>query len=145
MPLVIVIQRAQNCDNSNPKTEIKKSNHKFRIKERGEKKIVQNHTDEGYEDKNNVKSQSGAGGDKEGSDRMYSNHDGGDGDGEKQLNRHDRVYLPNERPPELRTLQHHRIERLRSGLHVRFLKRPLPHLHRREQSQSTALKSVKSK
>lgn len=44
--------------------------------------------------------------------RVDSDDNGGDGDGEKQLNTDDRIDFANERPAELRALQHHRVERL---------------------------------
>lgn len=109
MPLVIVIQWTQHCNNSKSKKPKSQTTSPKQKKTGKTKANGTKHTDKRNEDKNNVESQSGPGGDKEVSDRMYSNYDGGDGDCEKQLYRHDRVYLPNKRPPELWILQHHRI------------------------------------
>lgn len=79
------------------------------------------HTNERGDDEDNVKRQTGSSRGKEMRNGMNGNNEGGDSDGEKQLNTDNHIYLPNKRPPQLRALQHHRVQRLpAANLHVIF-------------------------
>lgn len=79
------------------------------------------HTNERGDDEDNVKRQTSSSRGKEMRNGMNSYNDGGNSDGEKQLNTDNHIYLPNKRPPQLRALQHHRVQRLpAANLHVIF-------------------------
>lgn len=92
------------------------------------KKKLEQHTYERRDDENNVESQTSAGSCKESGNMMIRDDDGADGDGQDQLDSYNRIHFPNERPPELRALQHCRIQRRRPGLLVTFPVRMVPHL-----------------
>lgn len=85
-------------------------------------------TDEGSDDEDDVEGQAGAGADKEGGNRLVRNDGGSDGDGGQQLNGDDGVDFADEGPAELGALEHHRVQRNGSGLHVIFPVRLVPHL-----------------
>ena len=88
-------------------------------------------TNKGHQDENDVDGQASAGGGEEDRDRAEGGYEGGDADGEQQLDGKYGVDLADEGPPELRALQHHRVQRLRRPrLHIRF---PVPHLHQNPQ------------
>lgn len=136
MPLSVDVQRTQNCRVSN-----QKQNHKFQeqentteknqslIKQRIEtKERVDKYTDEWQDDEKDVEAQSGTGGDEEVGDGFDRDDDGGHGRRQRQLDGEDHVDLPDERPPEIRALDHARIQRTRSaGLQVHALGVLRPH------------------
>ncbi|RRT84302.1 hypothetical protein B296_00002279 [Ensete ventricosum] len=93
------------------------------------KKKAKGNTDEGEENKEEINRKTGGRRDEEVGDGRDGDDDGGDGRRQRQLDGDDGIDFPDERPPELGTLQHHRVERLRAGLQVPgFLVPPaLPH------------------
>lgn len=83
-------------------------------------------TNQWSEYKKKVESKAGAGGGEEDRNRMNRDDGGGDGDCDEQLDGDDGIDLSDERPSELRALQHHRVERRLSRLQIM-----LPHLSSR--------------
>lgn len=81
------------------------------------------------EDKDDVESEAGAGGGEEGGDGANGDDDGADGDGGEQLDGDDGVDFSDEGPPQFGALEHHRVQRPRPSLHIRFLEWLIPHLH----------------
>lgn len=62
--------------------------------------------------------ESDSGTDEEVGYRVYQNDNGGDDGGCDELDCHNGVDLPDECPPELRRVEHHRVEKRRSRFEV---------------------------
>lgn len=85
-------------------------------------------TQEGHDDDHDIEREARPSAHEEGRDRFDRDDHGADSDGGEQLDGEDRINFANECPPELRALQHHWVQRPRSGLHVILPERLGPHL-----------------
>jgi len=80
-------------------------------------------------DENNVENEASRSSGKKMSDRMDGNHNRPHRNRREQLQSDDGINLANEAPPKLGALQHHWIQRPRSGLHIILPVRLIPHHH----------------
>jgi len=82
----------------------------------------------GNKNEDDVESQSGAGGGEEDTDWADGDDDGADDDGYEQLDGDYGVHFSDERPPQFRALEHHRIQRPRTAFQIGFSEWLVPHL-----------------
>lgn len=132
MLLIVIVEREQHCQHfqtitRKPQSETNKTLKKEeKNKSEGRGKTL---TYKRRNDEKDVQSQACPNSRKECRNRANINNSSRDGNGGEQLDGNDGVDLPNERPSELRALDHHRVQRRGSGLHISLPKRRLvPHL-----------------